>query len=119
MACRWVKSVEIPSSETWTQILFSGIRFVFAGILTILIGSALNRKLLLPTKSSVPSIAKLAVFHTILQYIFFYIGLAHNSGVKASIINGSNTFFVILVSSLIFRQENPGWLYRKFKCKTD
>ena len=51
---------EIPSSETWTQILFAGIRFVFAGILTILIGSALNRKL---------------------------------------------TFFVILVSSLIFRQE--------------
>lgn len=96
---------EIPSSETWTQILFAGIRFVFAGILTILIGSALNRKLLLPTKSSVPSIAKLAVFQTILQYIFFYIGLAHNSGVKASIINGSNTFFVILVSSLIFRQE--------------
>ena len=75
---------EIPSSETWTQILFAGIRFVFAGILTILIGSA---------------------FQTILQYIFFYIGLAHNSGVKASIINGSNTFFVILVSSLIFRQE--------------
>ena len=34
-----------------------------------------------------------------------YIGLAHNSGVKASIINGSNTFFVILVSTIIFRQE--------------
>ena len=107
---------EIPSSETWAQILFAGIRFVFAGILTILIGSALNRKLLLPTKSSVPSIAKLAVFQTILQYIFFYIGLAHNSGVKASIINGSNTFFVILVSSLIFRPEKlnlkmvAGWV---------
>lgn len=83
---------EIPSSETWTQILFAGTRFILAGILTILIGSALNRKMLVPTKSSVPSIAKLALFQTILQYIFFYIGLAHNSGVKASIINGSNTF---------------------------
>ena len=61
--------------------------------------------MLLPTKSSVPSIVKLAMFQTILQYIFFYIGLAHNSGVKASIINGSNTFFVILVSTIIFRQE--------------
>ena len=77
---------KIPSSETWTQVLFAGTRFVFAGVLTILIGSILNRK-------------------TILQYIFFYIGLAHNSGVKASIINGSNTFFVILVSTIIFRQE--------------
>ena len=96
---------KIPSSETWTQVLFAGTRFVLAGVLTILIGSILNRKMLLPTKSSVPSIVKLAMFQTILQYIFFYIGLAHNSGVKASIINGSNTFFVILVSTIIFRQE--------------
>lgn len=96
---------QIPSSETWTQILFAGTRFILAGILTILIGSALNRKMLVPTKSSVPSIAKLALFQTILQYIFFYIGLAHNSGVKASIINGSNTFFVILLAGLVFHQE--------------
>ena len=96
---------KIPSSETWTQILFAGTRFILAGILTILIGSALNRKMLLPTKSSVHSIAKLALFQTILQYIFFYIGLAHNSGVKASIINGSNTFFVILLAGLVFHQE--------------
>lgn len=91
---------KIPSSETWTQVLFAGTRFVLAGVLTILIGSILNRKMLLPTKSSVPSIVKLATFQTILQYIFFYIGLAHNSGVKASIINGSNTFFVILYRQL-------------------
>lgn len=96
---------KIPSSETWTQILFAGTRFILAGILTILIGSALNKKILVPTKSSVPSIAKLALFQTILQYIFFYIGLAHNSGVKASIINGSNTFFVILLAGLVFHQE--------------
>ena len=80
---------KIPSSETWTQVLFAGTRFILAGILTILIGSAL----------------KLALFQTILQYIFFYIGLAHNSGVKASIINGSNTFFVILLAGLVFHQE--------------
>lgn len=96
---------EIPSGETWTQVLFAGMRFVLAGILTVLIGSLLQKKALVPAKTSAPSIVKLAIFQTILQYIFFYIGLAHNSGVKASIINGSNTFFVILVSALIFRQE--------------
>ena len=96
---------QIPSSETWTQILFAGTRFILAGVLTVLIGSVLNRKMLVPTRSSLPSIAKLALFQTILQYIFFYIGLAHNSGVKASIINGSNTFFVILLASLLFHQE--------------
>lgn len=97
---------EIPSGDTWTQILFAGTRFVLAGILTILIGSVIGKKFLFPTRSSISSIAVLALFQTVLQYIFFYMGLAHNSGVKASIINGSNTFLVILVSCLIFRQEN-------------
>lgn len=45
-------------------------KICFAGVLTILIGSILNRKMLLPTKSSVPNIVKLAMFQTILQYIF-------------------------------------------------
>lgn len=96
---------QIPSSETWSQVLFAGTRFVLAGLLTILFGSILSRKALLPTRAAAPYIAKLAMVQTVLQYIFFYIGLAHNSGVKASIINGSNTFMLILVTCLIFRQE--------------
>lgn len=96
---------QIPSQETWTQVLFAGTRFVLAGSLTILIGSVLRREMLLPTRSSLLSIGKLALFQTVLQYLFFYMGLAHNSGVKASIINGSNTFLVILVACLVFRQE--------------
>ena len=62
----------IPSGETWTQVLFAGMRFVLAGILTVLIGSLLQRKVLVPTTASAPSIVKLAIFQTILQYIFFY-----------------------------------------------
>ncbi len=96
---------EIPAGETWTQILFAGSRFVLAGVLTVVLGSLIGREVLIPTRSAIPDIIRLSVFQTILQYIFFYIGLAHNSGVKASIINGSNTFFVILVASLVFRQE--------------
>lgn len=96
----------IPSEETWSQILFAGTRFMFAGVLTILIGSVLNKKVLLPSnKKSLMNIAKLSVFQTILQYFFFYIGLAHASGVKCSIINGSNTFLAILVACLIFKHE--------------
>ena len=32
-------------------------------------------------------------------------GLAHATGVKSSIINGANSFLVILIASLIFHQE--------------
>lgn len=96
---------EIPGDSPASQILFAGARFFLAGILAVLFGSILQRKLLLPKKSSVPLVLKLSVFQTILQYIFFYLGLAHTSGVKGSIIIASNTFVTILVTSLIFRQE--------------
>ena len=45
------------------------------------------------------------MLQTVAQYLFFYIGLANTSGVKASIIEGVNVFISILVASLIFRQE--------------
>lgn len=47
----------------------------------------------------------LALLQTIIQYLFFYIGLAHTTGVKASIIEGVNVFVAILVAGYIFHQE--------------
>ena len=96
---------EIPSDATATQILFAGCRFTLAGILAIIIGSVLNHKILIPKQGSWGKIAKLCLLQTVAQYLFFYIGLANTSGVKASIIEGVNVFISILVASLIFRQE--------------
>ena len=96
---------EIPSEDTATQILFAGIRFTLAGVLAILIGSALNRKVLLPKSGSGRKIFHLSLLQTVGQYICFYVGLAHTTGVRASIIDGSNVFIAILVASLLFHQE--------------
>lgn len=99
------KLFSIVGEDTATQILFAGCRFALAGILTILIGSALNRKPLIPGKSSWGKIIKLSMLQTVAQYIFFYVGLANTTGVKASIIEGVNVFIAILVASLLFHQE--------------
>ncbi len=96
---------EIPSDATATQILFAGCRFTLAGILAIIIGSVLNHRILIPKQGSWGKITKLCMLQTVAQYLFFYIGLANTSGVKASIIEGVNVFISILVASLIFRQE--------------
>lgn len=42
---------------------------------------------------------------TILQYVFFYVGLSHATGVHGAIITGTNVFFSILFASLVFRYE--------------
>lgn len=96
---------EIPQDAVATQILFAGLRFTLAGILVILIGSVLSGNLLKMNRQNALKILKLSLLQTVLQYLFFYIGLANTTGVKASIIEGVNVFIAIFVASLIFRQE--------------
>ena len=89
---------EIPQDAVATQILFAGLRFTLAG-------SVLSGNLLKINRQNAPKILKLSLLQTVLQYLFFYIGLANTTGVKASIIEGVNVFIAIFVASLIFRQE--------------
>lgn len=95
----------IQGNDTATQILFAGCRFAVAGILVILFASIQERKLIIPSKKSIPKILKLSFLQTIMQYIFFYIGVAHTTGVKGSVVVSSSVFITILVSSLFFKME--------------
>ena len=95
----------IGAEDTASQILFAGYRFTLAGILTIIIGSVLNRGVLIPKRQAFGKILWLSMLQTVGQYLFFYIGLAHTTGVKASIIEAVNVFVAILVASLVFHQE--------------
>lgn len=100
----------IPSDAVGSQLLFAGIRFTIAGFLTILFGSILSRQILLPKKENWKYIFCLCLVQTVAQYIFFYIGLSHTTGVKSSIINASNVFLAILIPSLLFKQEKLTFL---------
>lgn len=95
----------LPVKDTASTILFAGARFAFAGVITILIYSIARKRLLYPKKENIGKIATVSCFQTVIQYVFFYIGLAHTSGVKGTVLSGSNAFFALLVASLIFKQE--------------
>jgi len=88
-----------------STILFAGIRFAFAGVLTVIIYSIAGRKFLIPKKENLGRVLKVSAFQTVIQYILFYVGLANTTGVKGTVASGSNSFFVILISSLIFKLE--------------
>ncbi|MCI1305139.1 MAG: DMT family transporter [Lachnospiraceae bacterium] len=95
----------IASGDSAGQLLFAGVRFTLAGLLVLLFGSLQKRRVLLPDGKSTGAILILALFQTIGQYFFFYIGMAHTSGVKSSIIEASSTFLAILIAALVFRYE--------------
>ncbi len=96
----------IAADDTASVVLFAGVRFFFAGIFTVLLGSLLQKKVLLP--KSFPAFRKvlaLAFVQTVLQYFFFYGGLTRCAGVKSSVILATNVFASLLIAALLFRQE--------------
>ena len=86
-------------------MLFAGIRFFIAGILTIVIFSIARRKLLYPKKKNLGKVLTVSAFQTVIQYIFFYLGLAYTTGVKGTVASGTGAFFAVLIATLIFKQE--------------
>lgn len=95
----------IDAADTASQLLFAGVRFSLAGVLAILFACIGEKRFVWPERSAWGMVLVLCLFQTVLQYFFFYIGMAHTSGVKGSIITASNTFFAILISSLLLHQE--------------
>lgn len=96
---------QVGSEDVMSQILFAGIRFTLAGVLTVLLGSLLRRRLLLPQRGSGGMVFALAMVQTVIQYVFFYIGLSHAPGFKGSILSPTSTFFALLIAAFAFHQE--------------
>ncbi|MBR2133469.1 MAG: EamA family transporter [Eubacterium sp.] len=95
----------IEAADYASQILFAGVRFTFAGVLTVLFASVAGRKILIQKKESAGKVFILSLFQTVLQYIFFYVGLARTSGAKSSILDSMSVFFSVLIVTLILKTE--------------
>lgn len=86
-------------------MLFAGIRFFLAGVLTVVIFSIARKKFLFPKKENFGRVLTVSAVQTVIQYIFFYLGLAYTSGVKGTVASGTGAFFSVLIATLIFKQE--------------
>ena len=95
----------IGAEDLASRFVFAGVRFMIAGGMVIALGSLLERRFLRPTRESWRYVLVLMLFQTVLQYIFFYTGLAHTSGVRGSVINAAGTFFSLFLAAFVFRFE--------------
>ena len=96
---------KIGPEDTASRIMLAGARFMIAGAMTILFGSVLARKFLVPKRESWKNVLILSLVQTVGQYYFFFMALANTSGVRGSIINASGNFIAILFAVYIFRFE--------------
>lgn len=91
---------QIGPGDIMSRLLLAGVRFAFAGVVIIIYGSIAAKKFIRPKKESFLNVIKLGTVQTVIQYIFFYTGLAHTTGMKSLILGASATFFAIIFSVL-------------------
>lgn len=95
----------IAGDDIATKFIFAGIRFAMAGIFVLISQVALGKDLLSFSKNDTKELVLLGIIQTTLQYIFFYIGMAYTTGVRGSIINGTGTFFSIILAHFIYKND--------------
>lgn len=95
----------IDTTNPGSLLLFAGIRFTIAGALVILFEAVGSRRIYPPKADEWKKILKVSCFQTILQYAFYYLALRYASGVSASILVGTNTFFSIFLAAGVLHME--------------
>lgn len=97
--------LEIGRGDLAAQMLFAGYRFIGAGLLLLAFAGLSGKPLFKLQTRELGRLGLLGIVQTTLQYIFFYIGLAHTTGVKASILNASGVFFSVLLAHFVYHND--------------
>lgn len=96
---------QIATDDIPSKIVFAGYRFLFAGLLLLLLAMAQRKPIGRLSTRQFGQLTLLGLTQTSLQYIFFYIGLAFTTGVKGSIMNATGTFFSVLLAHFIYQND--------------
>lgn len=95
----------IARDDTASKLVFAGWRFALAGAVLLAYAAATGKRVGGWPARTLGQFALLGLVQTTLQYVFFYIGLAHTTGVKSSIMNATGTFFSVLLAHWIYAND--------------
>ncbi len=97
--------LDIARSDTAAQLAFAGWRFLLAGGLLLVIARLMGKRVWALAPAQWGQLGLLGLAQTTLQYVFFYVGLAHTTGVKGSILNATGTFFSVLLAHWLYAND--------------
>lgn len=95
----------IAGDDVPAKLFFAGLRFTIAGLLVLALVLLRREAPLLPKRDAWPGILALSGAQTILQYIFFYLGLGNTTGVRGSVLSATSTFFAVFAAHIAFRDD--------------
>jgi drug/metabolite transporter (DMT)-like permease len=94
----------IAPGDTPSLLLFAGLRFTLSGILLLAYAILTGRPIGLDA-ARLGQVSLLGLISTAGQYLFYYVGLAHTTGVKVSITTSSSTFFSALFAHWLYADD--------------
>jgi len=97
--------IELGVLDTFQQILLAGLRFCLAGVMVLAFVKLFMRTKLTPPRREIPLTLLVALLQTFGSYVAFYIGMAHTTGIKGSILASSNVFMVAVMAHFVFRSD--------------
>lgn len=97
--------LDIAAQDVPSKLVFAGYRFLIAGLCLIAVAIIMRKPVLRLGTRQAWQLTLLGVAQTSLQYVFFYIGLAYTTGVRASILNATTTFFSVLLAHFIYHND--------------
>ncbi len=94
----------IAAGQTFSQIAFAGWRFAFAGIVVLLTARVMGRRIL-PKRDEWVPIFWICLFQSIIQYIFYYVGLSATTGTKGAVLSGTQSLFSMILAHLFLKND--------------
>ncbi len=95
----------VDTSGIFNIILFAGIRFFGAGIITLFLTKTFTKESPKLNKRMIKPIIVLAMIQTVAQYICLYSGLAVVDGSVGSVLTATSVFFTVILVTLVFKME--------------
>ena len=96
--------IGIAPGDTPSLLLFAGLRFCLAGLMLLAYGLLTGRQVWL-TPRRFGEVTLLGFGQTVIQYVCYYIGLAHTTAVKTSILSSTLVFFSVLLAHFIYTDD--------------
>lgn len=95
----------VAEGDVGSMLLFAGLRFSLAGLMTLAVLCARQRGFVKLEKSELRAVFWLGSVQTLAQYLFSYAGLGFTTAANTSIITACASFLTVLAAPLFFKSD--------------
>jgi len=103
------QELALTPGDYGARIILAAIRFMFAGLVLLVMVRLGMRQSLRIERKNWPAVALLGILQIAFQYFFFYNGLAKTTGMKGAILQSSSIFFIVMLAHLFFGDDRLNW----------